>query len=52
MAKQPRKKPGQDSLKEAPSQPRGIRRPSEGGVGQEYRRRRRGGNSPPTSTKL
>ena len=52
MAKQPPKKRKEDSLNEAPSQPDGIRRPSEGGVGQEYSRRRGGGNNPPTSTKL
>ena len=53
MAKQPPKKRKEDSLNEAPSQPDGVRRPSEGGVGQEYSRRRGGGgNNPPTSTKL
>jgi hypothetical protein len=50
MAKRRPKKRKQDSLNEAPSQPDGIRRPSEGGVGKEYSRR--GGNNPPSSTKL
>ncbi len=36
-----------DSLNEAPSQPDGVRRPSEGGVGREYSR---GPSSVPTST--
>jgi hypothetical protein len=52
MAKQPPKKRKEDSLKDAPSEPGGVRRPSEGGVGQEHDRRRGGGDSPPTSTKL
>jgi hypothetical protein len=32
------KKPKEDSVNEAPSQPDGVRRPSEGGVGREYSR--------------
>jgi hypothetical protein len=50
MEKKPPKKRKEDSLNEAPSQPDGIRRPSEGGVGREYRDR--SGDSPPSSTKL
>jgi hypothetical protein len=52
MAKQPAKKRKRNSLKEAPSYPEGVQRPSEGGAGEEFRRRRRAGSSPPTSTKL
>ena len=52
MAKQPQKKRKQDSLKEAPSDPEGVQRPSEGGAGEEFSRRRRGGYNPPTSTKI
>jgi hypothetical protein len=52
MAKQPRKKRKPDSLKEAPSDPEGVQRPSEGGAGEEFSRRRRGGYNPPTSTKI
>jgi hypothetical protein len=44
--KKPRKK---DSLNEAPSQPDGVRRPSEGGVGREYSRGPGAGESSPTS---
>jgi hypothetical protein len=50
MEKKPPKKRKEDSVNEAPSQPDGIRRPSEGGVGREYRDR--SGDSPPSSTKL
>jgi hypothetical protein len=49
MTKQPPKKPKEDSLNEAPSQPDGVRRPSEGGVGQEYSRGPGKGDSSPTS---
>src|SRR5688572_31369370 len=47
---QKKRKP--DSLKEAPSDPEGVQRPSEGGAGEEFSRRRRGGYNPPTSTKI
>jgi hypothetical protein len=50
MAKRPPKKRKQNSLNEAPSRPKGVRRPSEGGVGREARRRST--DSPPSSTKL
>jgi hypothetical protein len=50
MAKRPPKKRKQDSLNEAPSQPKGVRRPSERGVGRDFRRR--SSDSPPSSTKL
>ena len=49
MDKKPPKKRKEDSVNEAPSRPDGIRRPSEGGVGREYRDR---GDRPPSSTKL
>ncbi len=50
--KQPRKKRKEDSINEAPSQPDGIRRPSEGGVGREYSRGPGKGDSSPTSKTL
>lgn len=34
----PKKSRRENSINEAPSQPDGVRRPSEGGVGREYRR--------------
>jgi hypothetical protein len=52
MEKQPPKKRKEDSVNEAPSQPDGVRRPSEGGVGREYSRRSGNSGAPPTSTKL
>lgn len=50
MKKRDRKRPKDDSLNEAPTQPDGIRRPSEGGVGREYSRRPETGSSAPKST--
>jgi hypothetical protein len=52
MTKQPPKKRKEDSLNEAPSQPDGVRRPSEGGVGQEYSRGSGSSGAPPSSTKI
>ena len=53
MRKRDKKQPKEDSLNEAPSQPDGVRRPSEGGVGREYSRGPGSGDSSPTSkTKL
>jgi hypothetical protein len=49
MKKRDRKPRKDDSLNEAPSQPDGVRRPSEGGVGREYGRKPSSGGSPPTS---
>lgn len=49
MKKRDKKRRKKDSVNEAPSQPDGVRRPSEGGVGREYSRRP---SSVPTSTKL
>jgi hypothetical protein len=49
MTKQPPKKRKEDSVHEAPSQPDGVRRPSEGGVGREYSRGPSEGDSSPTS---
>jgi hypothetical protein len=46
------KRPEEDSLNEAPSQPDGVRRPSEGGVGSEYSRKPPAGDSSPTSKTL
>jgi len=43
------KRPNDDSVNEAPSQPDGVRRPSEGGVGREYSRKPPVGDSSPTS---
>jgi hypothetical protein len=45
----PKNRPKDDSLNEAPSQPDGVRRPSEGGVGREYSREPGSGDSSPTS---
>lgn len=50
MKKRDRKKPKEDSLNEAPTQPDGVRRPSEGGVGREYSKRPESGSSAPKST--
>jgi hypothetical protein len=48
-----KKSPKDDSLNEAPTQPDGVHRPSEGGVGREYSRGPGSGDSSPTSkTKL
>ena len=53
MRKRDKKQPKEDSLNEAPSQPDGVRRPSEGGVGREYSRDQGQGDASPTSkTKL
>jgi hypothetical protein len=43
-------KPKDDSINEAPTQPDGVRRPSEGGVGREYSKRPETGGSKPKST--
>jgi hypothetical protein len=50
MKKRDQKRKKDDSLNEAPSQPDGVRRPSEGGVGREYSRRPETGSSTPKST--
>ena len=50
MKKRDQKRPKDDSLNEAPAQPDGVRRPSEGGVGREYGRRPESGSSAPKST--
>jgi hypothetical protein len=50
MKKRDQKRPKEDSLNEAPTQPDGVRRPSEGGVGREYSRRPESGSSAPKST--
>ena len=50
MKKRDQKRPKDDSLNEAPTQPDGVRRPSEGGVGREYSRRPESGGSAPKST--
>jgi hypothetical protein len=53
MKRRDKKRPKEDSLNEAPAQPDGVRRPSEGGVGSEYSRGPGTGDSSPTSkTKL
>jgi hypothetical protein len=53
MKRRDRKRRKDDSINEAPSQPDGVRRPSEGGVGREYSRGPVVGDSSPTSkTKL
>ncbi|HET8696689.1 MAG TPA: hypothetical protein VFO94_04350 [Gammaproteobacteria bacterium] len=46
--RKPKKPPKDDSLNEAPSQPDGVRRPSEGGVGKEYTRDPAGDAASPT----
>lgn len=50
MKKRDQKRPKNDSLNEAPTQPDGVRRPSEGGVGREYSKRPPSGSSAPKST--
>jgi hypothetical protein len=45
MKKRDKKPPKDNSVNEAPSQPDGVRRPSEGGVGREYSRRPEPGGS-------
>ncbi len=50
MKKRDKKPPKDDSVNEAPTQPDGVRRPSEGGVGREYSRRPESGSSGPKST--
>jgi hypothetical protein len=50
MAKRPPKKRKQNSLNDTPSRPKGVRRPSEAGVGREGRRRST--DRPPSSTRL
>ena len=50
MKKRDLKRKKGDSLNEAPTQPDGVRRPSEGGVGREYSRRPETGSSAPKST--
>lgn len=53
MNERKKKAPKDNSVNEAPAQPDGVRRPSEGGVGGEYSRRPPAGDSSPTSkTKL
>lgn len=53
MKKRDKKRQKDDSINEAPSQPDGVRRPSEGGVGREYSRGPGPGDASPTSkTKL
>lgn len=49
MKKRDQNPPKDDSLNKAPSQPDGVRRPSEGGVGREYSRGPGVGDSSPTS---
>lgn len=44
-----KRRKNEDSVNEAPSQPDGVRRPSEGGVGSEYSRGPGSGDSSPTS---
>jgi hypothetical protein len=46
--RKPKKPPKDNSLNEAPSQPDGVRRPSEGGVGKEYSRDPAGDAGSPT----
>jgi len=52
MAERRKRKPSEkkhdDSVNEAPSQPDGVRRPSEGGVGGEYSRNPGGDAGSPT----
>jgi hypothetical protein len=49
MKQRDKKRRKDDSLNEAPSQPDGARRPSEGGVGSEYSQGPGAGDSSPTS---
>ena len=49
MKQRNKKRPKDDSVNEAPSQPDGVRRPSEGGVGQEHSRGPGVGDASPTS---
>lgn len=49
MKKRDKKEPKDDSLNEAPTQPDGVRRPSEGGVGREYSSGSGSGDVSPTS---
>jgi hypothetical protein len=50
MKKRDQKPPKDDSVNEAPTQPDGVRRPSEGGVGREYSKRPVSGGSAPKSS--
>jgi hypothetical protein len=52
MKERDKKRPKEDSVNEAPSQPDGVRRPSEGGVGREYGRRGPGTTAPTNKTTL
>jgi hypothetical protein len=52
MKERDKKRPKEDSVNEAPSQPDGVRRRSEGGVGREYSRRGPGTTSPTNKTTL
>jgi hypothetical protein len=53
MKERKKKAPKDDSVNEAPAQPDGVRRPSEGGVGSEYSQGPGAGDASPTSkTKL
>ena len=49
MKKRDKKRPKDDSLNEAPTQPDGERRPSEGSVGSEYSQGPGVGDASPTS---
>jgi hypothetical protein len=52
MKKRDQKSPKEDSVNEAPSQPDGVRRPSEDGVGREYSRKGPGTTTPTNNTTL